>query len=130
MVAFPVHDCWKRHKRKIAVRNFQWTRRQPKFSRGAGNRFQAGTIGRCVTELSNPCQTYLATKMSADHSETGGTAIHLIDLHDMVDLSETFSALAEQTSFISKWIFLPFGLLRRLLPVELHFVVYLCCGRE
>ena len=83
-----------------------------------------------MTELSNPCQAYLATKVSADHSEAGGTAIHLVDLHDMIDLSEAFVLLAEQASRIGERLFLAIGLLRGLLAVELHFIVYLCFGRE
>ena len=83
-----------------------------------------------MTELSNPCQAYLATKVSADHSEAGRTAIHLVDLHDMIDLSEAFAALAEQTSLVGERLFLTIGLLRGLLAVELHFIVYLCFGRE
>ena len=67
--------------------------------------------------------------MSADHSEAGGTAIHLVDLHDMIDLSEALAALAEQFA-VGERLFLVIGLLRGLLAVELHFIVHLCFGRE
>ena len=69
-------------------------------------------------------------KVSADHSEAGGTAIHLVDLHDMIDLSEAFAALAEQASLVGERLFLAIGLRWGLLTVELHFIVYLCFGRE
>src|SRR5262245_58541955 len=130
MVAFPVNYCWKRHLREMAVRNFQWARRQPKFGRRARNRFQARTIGRGVTELSNPCQAYLSTKVSADHSEAGGTAIHLVDLHDVIDLSEAFAMFTEQTSLVSERLFLTIRLFAGLLAIELHFVVHLCFSGE
>src|SRR5262245_39830499 len=68
--------------------------------------------------------------MSTDHSETCGTAIHLVDLHDMVDLSEAFATLAEQAAFIRKRLSLTIGLLRRLLTVELNFIVHLRFRRE
>src|SRR5262245_62141365 len=136
MVAFPVNYCWKRHLREMAVRNFQWPRRQPKFGGRARNRFQARAIGRGVTELSNPCKTYLAPKVSADHSEAGSSAIHLVDLHDVIDLAEAFTAFAEQASLFGERLFLVIdflrdvGVLTRLLAVELHFIVHLCFSRE
>src|SRR4026209_2628429 len=83
-----------------------------------------------MTELSNPRQAYLATKVSADHSEAGGAAIHLVDLHDMIDLSDAFAVLTEQASLVGERLFLAIGLLQRLLAVELHFVVYLYFCRE
>src|ERR1041385_6659390 len=117
----------------MSVRNFQWACRQPKFGRRARNRFQARAIGRRVTQLPNPCQAYLATKVPADHAQTGGTAIHLIDLHDVIDFSEALAVFAEQTSLVGKWLFLVVALLERLLTwllcMALHFVVHLCVGR-
>ncbi len=95
MVALPMDDGRQRHEREIAQRDFQCARRQPKFVCGARQRLQAGAIRRRVTELPNPCQAHLAAKMPADHSETGRTAIHLVDLHNMVDFADPLAALAE-----------------------------------
>src|ERR1041385_5129661 len=97
----------------MSVRNFQWACRQPKFGRRARNRFQARAIGRRVTQLPNPCQAYLATKVPADHAQTGGTAIHLIDLHDVIDFSEALAVFAEQTSLVGERLFPAIGILER-----------------
>ena len=95
MVALPMHDRWQGHQREIAERDFQRTGSQPKFGRGPRNRLQASTIGRGVTELSNPSQTHLAPKMPADHSQTGGATIHLVDLHDMIDFAQALRPFSE-----------------------------------
>ena len=47
----------------------------------------------------------------------------------MIDRSEAFAALAEQASLVDERFFLTIGL-RRLLAVELYFIVYLSFGRE
>ena len=126
MITLPVNDCWQRHEMEMAMRDFQWPRRQSQFGRRARNRFQARAIGRRVTELPDSRQAYFATKMPADHSETCGTAIHLVDLHDVIDLSNALAVLAEQTSLVGERLFLAIevlenlGVRRGLLAVELN----------
>src|SRR3954454_10475220 len=83
-----------------------------------------------MTELSNACQANFTTEVTANHSEAGRTAVHLVDLHNMLDLSKALAALPEQAALVGERLFLTVGLLRSLLAVELHFVVYLCFGRE
>jgi hypothetical protein len=74
--------------------------------------------------------------VSADHSEASRPAIHLVDLHDVIDLAETFAALSEQASLVGERLFLAIevlrdlGVLSWLLAVELHFIVHLCFSRE
>jgi hypothetical protein len=48
----------------------------------------------------------------------------------MLDLSKAFPALPEQASVVGERRFLAIGVLRGLLTIELHFIVYLCLGRE
>jgi hypothetical protein len=68
--------------------------------------------------------------VSADHSEAGGTTIHLVDLHDVIDLSQAFAVFAEQALFVGERLLVAVGLLRGMLLVELDFIVYLRFGRE
>src|SRR2546430_11971205 len=80
--------------------------------------------------MPNPCQAHLAAKMPADHSETGSTAIHLVDLHNVVDFADPLATFAEQALLVSERLFLLLGFGRRLLTVQLHFVVNLCLRRK
>jgi hypothetical protein len=48
----------------------------------------------------------------------------------MIDLSDAFAVLTEKASLVGEGLFSAIGLLQGLLAVELHFVVYLCFGRE
>ena len=64
--------------------------------------------------------------MSADHSEAGRTAIHLIDLHDVVDFADALAAFSEEAVLVSERLFFLVRLGRRLFTVQLHFVMNLC----
>src|SRR5437762_1073258 len=119
-----------RGEREIAQRNLQCARRQAKFSCGARKGLEAGAVRSRVTELPNPCQAYLAAKMPADHSETGCTTIHLVDLHDVVDFTDSLSAFAEQALLVSEGSFFIFGPGWRMFTVQLNLVMYLCFGRQ
>src|SRR5437899_5286263 len=68
--------------------------------------------------------------MPADHSETGSTAIHLVDLHDVVDFADALATFAEQALLVSERLFLLLGFGRRLLTVQLYFVVNLSLRRK
>ena len=82
VVAFPMNDGRERHGGEIAQRDFQSASSQSQFGRSPRNRLEASAVGRGVTELSNPWQTYLASEVPANHPQTRGAAIHLVDLHD------------------------------------------------
>src|SRR5262245_25430720 len=120
--------CWQRHERKIAQRDFQSARRQPKFGRGARNGFETGAVGCGMTKLSNPWQTHLASEMPANHCQTGCTAVHLVDLQDVMDFADAPTAFAKQSGLVRERVF-RFGLAGRL-TIKLNFVVHLRFGRR
>ena len=95
VVALPVHDGWQWYEREIAKRNFQRARSQSELGGGATNRLQTCAVGRCVTELPNSCETYLASEMMADHSQTCRPTIHFIDLQDVIDFWDSLASLSK-----------------------------------
>ncbi len=124
VVALPVHYGWQRHEREIAYRDLQCARRQSKFSCGAGKRLEAGAVRSRVTELPNPCQAYLAAEIPADHSETGCTTIHLVDLHHMIDFADALAAFPKQTALVCERLFFVFAIGWGLLAIQLHLVLH------
>ena len=94
-------------------------------------RFQARAVRCGVTKLPDPCQAYLAAEIPANHSETGRAAIHLVDLLDVVDLADALAAFSEtvrahpRTGSSSSSVSA-----RRLLAIELHFVLHLRFRRQ
>ena len=123
MVAFPMHDRRQWHDREIAQRNLQCPRRQTKFNRGATKRFQTRAICRRMTELTNTRETDLASKMPANHTETGRAAIHLIDLLNEFELPDAFFLLPKMPFFVGKWRLRAFRFLDRELAIQRDFVV-------
>src|SRR5207237_3886285 len=100
-----MHYGRQRHERQIAKRDFQGARCQSKLRRGASNRFEAGTVGRRVTELANPRQTYLAPEIAADHPEACRAAVHLVDLQNMIDFADALAAFAKQPALVLERLF-------------------------
>ena len=118
-----MHNGRQRHQGEITQRDFQSARCQPKLGRRATKRLKAGTVGCCVTKLPDPRQAYLAAEMTTDHGETGCATIHLVDLHDEVDLASAPSAFAEKSALIRKRFSFVFRVSRPLLAIQLYFVV-------
>ena len=81
---------------QVAQRHLQRARRQPKFGGRVADRLQARAVGRGVTKLPDPRQADLAAEMPADHAEARGTAIHLVDLLDMIDLADPLFPFPEK----------------------------------
>ena len=61
--------------------------------------------------------------MTTDHCETGCAAIHLVDLHDEVDLVSALGLFAEKAALIGERFFFVFPLSRPPLAIQLYFVV-------
>ena len=83
-----------------------------------------------MTQLPNPCQAHLAPEIAANHSETSCTAIHFIDLHDVVDFTDALAAFAEQSLFVRKGSFCVLGFGRRTLAIQLNLVLHLRFRRQ
>ncbi len=132
VVAFPVDNRRQRHQREIAQRHLERAGGEPEFGGRAADRLQARPVGRGVAELANPRKTDFATKVTADHAETRGAAIHLVDLLDVFDPPDALFPFPKKAALLREWIFAVDRLARRgvALVVDANLVVRRDFGRE
>ena len=83
-----------------------------------------------MTKLANAREAHFSAEVPADYCQASRTAIHLVDLQDMIDFPDTLAAFAKQTTLIRERLFFALDLARRLLTIQLHFVVHLRFRRK
>ena len=125
-----MNDGREPHGGEIAHRDFQGASGQSQFCRSPRNRLETSAVGCGVTKLSNPWHTYLASEIPANHPQARCAAVHLVDLHDRIDLADTLAAFAKQSGVILERKFLLMRLAGRLLAIKRNLVVHLRFGRK
>ena len=130
VIAFPVHNRGQGHHRKIAKRNLQRSRRETELDRRATKRFQTRAISSGVTELPDAREADLAPEVAANHAQTSRTAIHFIDLRDVLEFADALLLLPEMSLVVGKRRFRALLFLDREFPIERDFVVRQRFGRN